>query len=79
MINAWFENYTSEELPPEHLWLDPESLNTWFTQVKMARDAKYNTGGGASTELVEDPDKEYVGNPAADQVVRMMQQKSRKR
>jgi hypothetical protein len=36
-ILSWYENYSEDELPAEHLWDDPEGLEKWFKKVSDKR------------------------------------------
>jgi hypothetical protein len=40
VILSWFENYVSEELPPENLWDDTEAVEEHFKRVKERKDAE---------------------------------------
>lgn len=39
-ILSWFENYLSEEVPPENLWDDAEAVEEHFKRVKERKDAE---------------------------------------
>lgn len=37
-ILAWFENNSKDDVPPEHLWEDPEGLELWWERVRDRRE-----------------------------------------
>lgn len=58
-IMSWFENYTSEEIPPEHIWDDPEGCDLWFAKVSEKREAEY---AGDSVPDNFEPDDDALGD-----------------
>lgn len=47
---SWFENILPAEIPPEWMWPFPEELDTWWDEVKQAREM----GGMSRMEPGED-------------------------
>lgn len=43
-VLSWFENYSSEEVPPEFMWEDDDGVEKWFKTVKENKDNDYPTG-----------------------------------
>lgn len=46
MILAWFENMQKADIPPEHIWEDPEGLEEWWKKVEERTERKFSGGGG---------------------------------
>lgn len=46
-INNWFENLTSDDMPPAWMWPFEDELSTWFEQVEIRRKDQY---GGDSDD-----------------------------
>ena len=36
-ILNWYENLPKKELPPKHLWADPDGLELWWKKVEERR------------------------------------------
>lgn len=36
-IMSWHENLSKADLPPEHLWADPEGLDQWWKYIEEKR------------------------------------------
>jgi hypothetical protein len=36
-ILNWYENLEKKDVPPEHLWEDPEGLELWWKKVENRR------------------------------------------
>lgn len=43
-ILGWYENMSSDEIPPTWMWPFADELNEWFEEVKLAREQKYSGG-----------------------------------
>lgn len=54
MVLSWFENFTENEVPPEHLWEDDEGLEQWWEIVKARRDDGLPGPSSASSDDSED-------------------------
>lgn len=61
----WHENLPKDEVPPQHIWEDPEGLEQWWKRV----DEKRTTRSDPGLEEVEDED--MVGNDLAKQFRRL--------
>jgi len=48
MIISWMENLEPEEMPPRWMLPFPDELDEWFSEVELARQAKYGTGSDDS-------------------------------
>ncbi len=44
-ILSWYENISTEEIPPTWMWPFPDELDEWFEEVALARKQKYGGGG----------------------------------
>ena len=57
-ILNWYENLPKDEVPPEHLWEDPEGLELWWKDVEAQRqdDAPTRRGRGDRTDSDDDGD-----------------------
>lgn len=64
-ILSWYENRSEDEVPPEHLWEDPEGLNLWWERVSE-RSGIRSSGGASPDGAVE----EMVGNDLAPEFKR---------
>lgn len=62
MILSWFENYTKEDLPPEHIWEDADGLDEWWDRVKERRERGMSAPSGAPSG---DADEELAENELA--------------
>jgi hypothetical protein len=56
---AWYENYTKEEMPPEHIWEDTEGLDEWFERVRERRGLPPSSSSD-SNETEELDDNEFA-------------------
>lgn len=61
----WHENLPKDEVPPQHIWEDPEGLEQWWKRVDEKRATRSNPG------LEEVEDEEMVGNDLASQFRRL--------
>lgn len=57
MILNWRENLTKEEMPPEHIWEDPEGLDDWWHRV----EAKRSDGVPTASRYSDSDDDEDSG------------------
>lgn len=59
-ILSWHENLPSKEVPPEHLWEDPEGLEQWWKHVDAMRDDGVETqrGRGSSNDSDDGDDRD---------------------
>lgn len=63
MILAWFENHVKEDLPPEHIWEDPEGLEEWWDLVKDRKERQMS--GGARSGGGDESSSEMESNELA--------------
>lgn len=49
-MNNWFENLSSEDMPPTWMWPYDDELSTWFEGVEERRKDRY--GGGSDGPMV---------------------------
>jgi len=56
-ILSWQENLTSEEMPPRWMWHLDWELETWFDEVKRARDSRFSV---SSSDSYSDDDDETM-------------------
>lgn len=63
MILAWFENHVKEDLPPEHIWEDPEGLEEWWELVKDRKER--HMSGGPSSGGSDESSSEMESNELA--------------
>jgi len=54
---------SSEDVPPEHLWEDPEGLEMWWELVKERREVKHGKATTPGSEVI--PDEDFEGNELA--------------
>lgn len=40
-INNWYENLTSEDMPPQWMWPFEDELSSWFELVEIRRKERY--------------------------------------
>lgn len=45
-ILNWLENLPKKEVPPRHVWADPEGLELWWKRVEDLRSNDYPTSAG---------------------------------
>lgn len=67
-ILTWHENLQKNEVPPEHIWEDPEGLEQWWKHVEAMREDGLETkrGRGSSDDDSDgDPGREMVENDYA--------------
>jgi hypothetical protein len=57
----WYENLSKDEVPPEHLWEDPEGLDEWWEQVEAKRDDGTATRGRYDDDGDDSSDSEAPG------------------
>lgn len=66
-VLTWYENLQKEEVPPEHLWEDPEGLEQWWQWVEDkhadGRDSVAPTNRLGSDD--DDPDPGMAENDLA--------------
>lgn len=65
MILGWYENSTSDEIPPEHIWEDGEALERWWELVKERREYRVSGGRPRQSEDAEPADEDLTQNELA--------------
>lgn len=65
MVLSWFENHTSEDTPPEHIWEDPDGLEEWWKRVRERKMDEIG-GGRRRSSSGDDDDDGFVGNELAN-------------
>lgn len=65
MILSWYENHTSEDVPPEYLWEDAEGLEEWWDRVKERHEIRASGGGGRAPGSDDNSGDEFEGNELA--------------
>lgn len=63
MILAWFENHTKEDLPPDHIWEDPEGLEEWWDRVKERKESQ--SSGRSAPSSSDSGSEEHESNELA--------------
>lgn len=65
-VLGWYENLSSDEVPPEYLWEDAEGLEQWWKKVEDKRsDGRPSTSGRSSEDDDEDPEPGMAENDYA--------------
>jgi hypothetical protein len=49
-VFAWYETLPEEEIPPNWMWPLDHEVETWFLEVKRARETRSNMAPGDSDE-----------------------------
>lgn len=39
MVNTWYSNCSTEEMPPQWMWPFESEISQWFDEVKLARES----------------------------------------
>lgn len=52
-VLSWFKNLSSDETPPRWMLPFPDELDEWFSEVELARQAKYGSD--------DNDDNDYAG------------------
>jgi hypothetical protein len=55
-VLSWFENYVSEEIPPENLWDDGEFVEEHFKRIRQQKEDEREGWGGSKKEADEESD-----------------------
>lgn len=58
-VLGWYENLSSDEVPPEYLWEDAEGLERWWRTVEEKRNDGRPSGSGRASK--DDDDDEEPG------------------
>lgn len=68
----WYENLPNDEVPPEHLWEDPEGLEQWWRQVEDRRSD--DRPDLADTDRSADDDEHRDPGMAENDLARFLKQ-----
>lgn len=49
-ILNWMENLPKKEVPPRHIWADPEGLELWWSRVEDLRAIDSPTGPSSDSD-----------------------------
>lgn len=50
---SWYENHSGDDIPPDHIWEDPQGLSKHWEKVKERMDEKYGVSSGPKSSVTE--------------------------